>query len=50
MLERLRRQLREIEMQAESQIASRLSIAGEREFDPLEFDRFTRFQRWTRKR
>lgn len=34
-LDRLRRQMREIEMQAESQIASRLSIAGEREFDPL---------------
>jgi chemosensory pili system protein ChpA (sensor histidine kinase/response regulator) len=35
-------------MQAESQIASRLSIAGEREFDPLEFDRFTRLQELTR--
>ena len=45
---RLRRQLREVEMQAESQIASRLSIAGEREFDPLEFDRFTRLQELTR--
>jgi len=45
---RLRRQLREIEMQAESQIASRLSISGEREFDPLEFDRFTRLQELTR--
>ena len=47
-LSRLRRQLREVEMQAESQIASRLSIAGEREFDPLEFDRFTRLQELTR--
>jgi len=47
-LARLRQQLREIEMQAESQIASRLSIAGEREFDPLEFDRFTRLQELTR--
>lgn len=45
---RLRRQLREIEVQAESQIASRLSISGEREFDPLEFDRFTRLQELTR--
>jgi len=45
---RLRRQLREIEMQAESQIASTLSISGEREFDPLEFDRFTRLQELTR--
>ncbi|WP_036170079.1 Hpt domain-containing protein [Massilia sp. 9096] len=44
----LRRQLREVEMQAESQIASRLSVAGEREFDPLEFDRFTRLQELTR--
>ena len=47
-LDRLRRQMREIEMQAESQIASRLSIAGERGFDPLEFDRFTRLQELTR--
>ncbi len=47
-LANLRRQLREVEMQAESQIASRLSIAGEREFDPLEFDRFTRLQELTR--
>ncbi|WEF31192.1 hybrid sensor histidine kinase/response regulator [Pseudoduganella chitinolytica] len=47
-LGRLRRQLREVEVQAESQIASRLSIAGEREFDPLEFDRFTRLQELTR--
>ena len=47
-LANLRRQLREVEMQAETQIASRLSIAGEREFDPLEFDRFTRLQELTR--
>jgi chemosensory pili system protein ChpA (sensor histidine kinase/response regulator) len=47
-LARLRRQLREVEMQAESQIASRMAIAGEREFDPLEFDRFTRLQELTR--
>src|SRR5450830_1990242 len=47
-LARLRRQLREVEVQAESQIASRLSVAGEREFDPLEFDRFTRLQELTR--
>ncbi|WP_420476085.1 Hpt domain-containing protein [Noviherbaspirillum sp. ST9] len=45
---RLRDQLREIEMQAETQIASRMSHAGEREFDPLEFDRFTRLQELTR--
>ena len=47
-LARLSRQLREVEMQAESQIASRMSISSEREFDPLEFDRFTRLQELTR--
>ncbi|HEX8405845.1 MAG TPA: Hpt domain-containing protein [Duganella sp.] len=47
-LTRLRRQLREVEMQAESQIASRLSVSSDREFDPLEFDRFTRLQELTR--
>ena len=41
-VERLRSQLREIEIQAEAQISSRMTHAGEREFDPLEFDRFTR--------
>jgi chemosensory pili system protein ChpA (sensor histidine kinase/response regulator) len=47
---RLRTQLREIEIQAETQMQSRLSIAQESEapFDPLEFDRFTRFQELTR--
>ncbi|HEY4542969.1 MAG TPA: Hpt domain-containing protein [Noviherbaspirillum sp.] len=45
---RLREQLREIEMQAESQIVSRMQHAGDREFDPLEFDRFTRLQELTR--
>ncbi len=45
---RLRVQLREIEMQAESQITSRMSQTGERDFDPLEFDRFTRLQELTR--
>src|SRR5882672_9474148 len=47
---RLRAQLREIEIQAESQMQSRLEIAKEtqRGFDPLEFDRFTRFQEVTR--
>ncbi|SFV09715.1 Hpt domain-containing protein [Pseudoduganella namucuonensis] len=47
-LAKLRRQLREVEMQAESQIASRMAISSEREFDPLEFDRFTRLQELTR--
>jgi chemosensory pili system protein ChpA (sensor histidine kinase/response regulator) len=45
---RLRNQLREIEMQAETQITSRMAHSGEREFDPLEFDRFTRLQELTR--
>ncbi|MEO5771023.1 MAG: Hpt domain-containing protein, partial [Burkholderiaceae bacterium] len=49
-LERLRGQLREIELQAETQIGSRMEAAkavGET-FDPLEMDRFTRFQELTR--
>ena len=49
-LERLRGQLREIELQAETQIGSRMEAAkavGEN-FDPLEMDRFTRFQELTR--
>jgi len=46
---RLRMQLREIEIQAETQMASRIADAQQnQEFDPLEFDRFTRFQELTR--
>ncbi|WP_454720357.1 MULTISPECIES: Hpt domain-containing protein [Cupriavidus] len=46
---RLRGQLREIEIQAESQMASRIADAQHaQDFDPLEFDRFTRFQELTR--
>jgi chemosensory pili system protein ChpA (sensor histidine kinase/response regulator) len=45
---RLREQLREIEMQAESQINSQISPVVERVFDALEFDRFTRLQELTR--
>ncbi|MDP9107761.1 MAG: response regulator, partial [Pseudomonadota bacterium] len=45
---RLRDQLREIEMQAETQMTSRMSNSPDREFDPLEFDRFTRLQEITR--
>ncbi|MBS4018585.1 MAG: Hpt domain-containing protein [Dechloromonas sp.] len=47
---RLRRQLREIEIQAETQIQARVAQAheGQAEFDPLELDRFTRFQELTR--
>ena len=49
-LERLRRQLRDLELQAESQIASRMEAAkaASQQFDPLEMDRFTRFQELTR--
>ncbi|MGS0742086.1 Hpt domain-containing protein [Glaciimonas sp. GG7] len=47
-VDRLRGQLREIEIQAETQMSSRMTLAGEREFDPLEFDRFTRLQELTR--
>ncbi|MCU6434708.1 Hpt domain-containing protein [Undibacterium sp. Jales W-56] len=45
---RLRDQLREVEIQAETQITSRMAMSGDREFDPLEFDRFTRLQELTR--
>ncbi|HJW03967.1 MAG TPA: response regulator [Azospira sp.] len=47
---RLRRQLREVEIQAETQIQARTAEAEERHagFDPLEFDRFTHFQELTR--
>jgi chemosensory pili system protein ChpA (sensor histidine kinase/response regulator) len=49
-LERLRGQLRDIELQAETQMSSRLEAAkaASQAFDPLEFDRFTRFQELTR--
>ena len=49
-LTRLRQQLRDIELQAESQMQSRLALAKEAKagFDPLEFDRFTRVQELTR--
>lgn len=49
-LERLRHQLREIELQGETQISSRVEAAKAEGavFDPLEMDRFTRFQELTR--
>ena len=49
-LGRLRRQLRDLELQAETQIASRMEAAkaAAQDFDPLEFDRYTRFQELTR--
>jgi chemosensory pili system protein ChpA (sensor histidine kinase/response regulator) len=45
---RLRGQLREIEIQAETQMASQMAHSVDRGFDPLEFDRFTRLQELTR--
>lgn len=49
-LDRLREQLRDIEIQAETQMTSRMDAARAEghEFDPLEFDRFTRIQELTR--
>ena len=49
-LNRLRQQLHDIELQAETQMQSRLAQAKELQagFDPLEFDRFTRLQELTR--
>ena len=49
-LDRLRHQLREIEVQSESQMQSRMAQAKDhaQDFDPLEFDRFTRVQELTR--
>ena len=49
-IERLRKQLREIEIQAEGQMQAHASLSQETadKFDPLEFDRFTHFQDLTR--
>ena len=49
-LDRLRQQLRDVEVQAESQMQSRLAQTKDasQSFDPLEFDRFTRLQELTR--
>ena len=47
---RLRTQLREVEIQADSQMQSRRSELAEhdQDFDPLEFDRYTQLQELTR--
>ncbi len=45
---RLRSQLRECELVAESSIASKMQTTQPLDFDPLEFDRFTRLQELTR--
>lgn len=49
-LDRLRVQLRDVELQAETQMQSRLALSkdAQQNFDPLEFDRFTRMQELTR--
>ena len=49
-LEKMRQQLRELDVQAESQMQTRIQQAKETEeaFDPLEFDRYTRVQELTR--
>ncbi|MBA4108090.1 MAG: hybrid sensor histidine kinase/response regulator [Leptothrix sp. (in: Bacteria)] len=49
-LGRLRQQLRDIELQADTQLNTRLEAAraASQTFDPLEFDRYTRFQELTR--
>jgi chemosensory pili system protein ChpA (sensor histidine kinase/response regulator) len=49
-LDRLRKQLRDVELQAELQMQSRMAQTKDvdRGFDPLEFDRFTRVQELTR--
>ena len=48
-LVRLRGHIREVEIQAESQMQATFQAQGVAEqFDPLEFDRFTRFQEVTR--
>ncbi len=45
---RLRTQLRELEIQAETQMQSSTNLQGVSNFDPLELDRFTRMQELTR--
>ncbi|RMW99264.1 hybrid sensor histidine kinase/response regulator [Allofranklinella schreckenbergeri] len=48
-LDRLRHQLRELEVQTESQMQSRMTLGKDSaDFDPLELDRFTRVQELTR--
>ena len=49
-VERLRNQLREMEIQAETRMRSQLTAQQQEDarFDPLEFDRFTRLQELTR--
>lgn len=47
-LSRLRGQLRELEIEAESRVLARAAEGGSTDFDPLEFDRYTRLHELTR--
>ena len=47
-LARLRAQLRELEIEAESRIVAHAAPEGDAGFDPLEFDRYTRLHELTR--
>ena len=47
-LSRLRTQLRELEIEAESRVLARASQGVSTDFDPLEFDRYTRLHELTR--
>ena len=47
-LSRLRAQLRELEIEAESRVLARSSQGTATDFDPLEFDRYTRLHELTR--
>ena len=47
-LGRLRSQLRELEIEAESRVLARAHQGAATEFDPLEFDRYTRLHELTR--
>ncbi len=47
-IQRLRKQLREVEIQTESHIGAQINAPHAQQFDPLEFDRYTRLHELTR--
>lgn len=47
-IQRLRKQLREVEIQTESHIGTQINGPHTQQFDPLEFDRYTRLHELTR--
>jgi chemosensory pili system protein ChpA (sensor histidine kinase/response regulator) len=47
-IDRLRAQLRELDLQAETRMRARQATVDDSQFDPLEFDRYTRLQELTR--